>query len=111
MVGSRFREISFRFGDAKIVQKILPTQFSIESPFPELSDVNEGKNLLKSDIYSSQILINLDFFRLWPVLLDLDFKLLLTNWVLQNNGDDMKYVYEYYYLKSITIVLFQQYIQ
>jgi hypothetical protein len=43
-VGSRFREISFRFGDAKIVQKILPTQFSIESPFPEPSDINDGEN-------------------------------------------------------------------
>ena len=59
MVGSRFREISFRFGDAKIVQKILPTQFSIESPFPELSDVNEGNNLFKSD---------LDQFRLFQAL-------------------------------------------
>ena len=34
-IGSRFREINFRFGEGKIVQKILPTQFSVENSIPE----------------------------------------------------------------------------
>ncbi len=52
MVGTRFREISFRFGDAKIVQKLLPTQFSIENPIPEVNENVEGG---KIDIFGGKV--------------------------------------------------------
>ena len=36
--------MTFRFGDAKLVQKILPTQFSVESSIPEVNETaDEGK--------------------------------------------------------------------
>ena len=59
LVGSRLREISFRFGDSKIIQKILPTQFSIEASFPEPSEVIEGKILF---LATSKIIFLFTFY-------------------------------------------------